>query len=375
MAGIYVHIPFCKKKCNYCNFFSLASEKFIIPYLGALRNEIKLQRDYLGSEIIETIYFGGGTPSLLSINQLYSILQDIFKYHNIANNCEITIEINPENINSQYLVELLKLGFNRLSIGIQSFFDDDLKYLDRNHNSEQVFNVINNSKMAGFTNLSIDLIYGIPTLTDDRWRFNIEKALELDIPHISAYCLTIENKTPLDLYIKQSKLKAPFEDLAIVHMELLMEFMKANNYIHYEISNFCKEGFFSKHNSNYWKQKKYLGLGPSAHSYNGISRQWNVSQITKYINSLNSNLLDFEFELISDYQRYNEYILTGLRTVWGIDTERVKNDFGKNLYIGLMNNIKKLLKSELIEMNGNNIKLTKKGILFADKIALDLFAD
>jgi len=375
MAGIYVHFPFCYKKCNYCNFYSLASQKNITPYVGALVKEITLQKNYLNNEIIESLYFGGGTPTLLTLNHLSLVLDEIFKNYNIATDCEITIEANPENLNNEYLVGLLNLGFNRLSVGVQSFFDDDLIYLDRNHSSTQIIKAIENSQKSGFKNISIDLIYGIPSLSNERWLTNIEKALEFDIPHISAYCLTIENKTPLELYIKKSKLQAPSEEVAIDQMEILMKVMQSNNYIHYEISNFCKEGNFSKHNSNYWKQKKYLGLGPSAHSFNGFSRQWNISQIAKYIETIDSNILNFEYENLTENQKFNENILTGIRTIWGIDAKKIKHDFGEVFFNKFKYNVDKLVKNKLVENEGSVFKLTKQGKLFADKVTLELFID
>lgn len=375
MAGFYIHVPFCSKKCNYCNFFSLASKKFIAPYIQAVKKEIYLQKNYLNNEIIESIYFGGGTPSLLTINDLSLLLEEVYKNHNLTPDCEITIEANPENLNKDYLKDLSKLGFNRLSIGVQSFFDDDLIYLDRIHNSKQAFTALENAKTSDFRNISIDLIYGIPTLTDEMWISNINKTLEFNIPHISAYCLTVENRTPLDFYIKNSKLPAPSEDAAIVQMEILIDLLQKNNYIHYEISNFCKKGFYSKHNSNYWKQKNYLGIGPSAHSYNGISRQWNISNISGYIDTLNNSKIEFEYELLTESQRYNEYILTSIRTIWGVDLKKIEKDFGISFLELFIKNSNKLIKEKLIEKVGNVYKLTKKGILFADKVALELFSD
>jgi oxygen-independent coproporphyrinogen-3 oxidase len=353
----------------------LASKKFIAPYIQAVKKEIYLQKNYLNNEIIESIYFGGGTPSLLTINDLSLLLEEVYKNHNLAPDCEITIEANPENLNKDYLKDLHKIGFNRLSIGIQSFFDDDLIYLDRIHNSKQAYTALENAKTSDFRNISIDLIYGIPTLTDEMWISNINKTLEFSISHISAYCLTVENRTPLDFYIKNSKLPEPSEDAAIVQMEILIDLLQKNNYIHYEISNFCKEGFFSKHNSNYWKQKNYLGLGPSAHSYNGISRQWNISNISGYIDALNKSKIEFEYELLTESQRYNEYILTSIRTIWGVDLDKIEKDFGINFLELFIKNSNKLIKDELIEKVGNIYKLTKKGILFADKVALELFSD
>jgi len=378
MAGIYIHFPFCKKKCNYCNFFSVVSSKYRNLFVDALLKEIILQKDYLENETIQTIYFGGGTPSLLNKNEINKIFDQLNKYFRIDKNAEITLEVNPDNLTQIYVNEIKYSPVNRISIGIQSFLNEELKYLGRIHDAEQSLNSLKYLQDEGFENISIDLIYGIPSEKNNHttnWEKNLETAFTSNIPHISAYSLTVEPNTILDSLINKGKYEPVDEHTSAEHFEILMKSMREHNYIHYEISNFCKEGFYSKHNSNYWLQKKYLGLGPSAHSYNKISRQWNIASISKYIDSLNNKTVPFEKEILSETTKYNEYILTSLRTIWGCDINFIKSNFDKIFYQLLLKESEKYFQNNFLFFKGNKIFLTDSGKLFADKISSDLFIE
>ena len=375
MAGIYLHIPFCTQKCHYCNFFSLASKKNTAAFVSAICNEIVLQKDYLQNEIISTIYFGGGTPSLLNNSDLKNIFENVFSTFKIEENAEITLEANPDDLKIDKIKELSDSPINRLSIGIQSFFDDDLQFLNRSHSSNQASEAIFNAHKQGLSNISIDLIYGIPTLTDKKWKENIKIAIDSGVQHISAYSLTVEANTAFDLFIKKGRIKAPEEEQAARQFEILMDTMNNQGFIHYEISNFCKEGFFSRHNSNYWKQQKYLGLGPSAHSFDLDSRQWNVANLQQYIQSINAGNIPFEKEILTASQKYNEYIMTGLRTIWGINLKEVKLKFGEEFLSYLNKNSRKYITDKTMELKENALILTEKGKFLADGIASDLFID
>jgi oxygen-independent coproporphyrinogen-3 oxidase len=375
MAGIYLHIPFCTQKCHYCNFFSLASKKNTAAFVSAICNEIVLQKDYLQNEIISTIYFGGGTPSLLNNSDLKNIFENVFSTFKIEENAEITLEANPDDLKIDKIKELSDSPINRLSIGIQSFFDDDLQFLNRSHSSNQASEAIFNAHKQGLSNISIDLIYGIPTLTDKKWKENIKIAIDSGVQHISAYSLTVEANTAFDLFIKKGRIKAPEEEQAARQFEILMDTMNNQGFIHYEISNFCKEGFFSRHNSNYWKQQKYLGLGPSAHSFDLDSRQWNVANLQQYIQSINAGNIPFEKEILTASQKYNEYIMTGLRTIWGVNLKEVKLKFGEEFLSYLNKNSQKYIADKTMELKENALILTEKGKFLADGIASDLFID
>jgi|AntAceMinimDraft_17_1070374.scaffolds.fasta_scaffold00901_3 oxygen-independent coproporphyrinogen-3 oxidase len=375
MAGIYIHIPFCKKKCNYCNFFSVTSLKNKPEFIDALLKEIEIQKNYLNKEIIKTIYFGGGTPSLLSQDEINKIIDKLYKYHTIDKDAEITLEANPDDLTKNKIKKLKNTPVNRLSIGVQSFFDYDLTFLGRIHNAKQSYNAIKYSQDAGFDNLNIDLIYSIPNLSNKNWKENLNISFSLQIPHISAYNLTIEEKTLLYILIKKSKIRPVSEQQSIEQYKILLKLMKKNNYIHYEISNFCKKDHFSKHNTNYWLHKKYLGLGPCAHSFNIISRQWNIANISKYMQSIQNKTITFEKEILSLNQQYNEYILTLLRTMWGCDIDFIKNTYGKKYYNNFLKESLQYIKNNPPQVNRikNTFFLTQNGKLFADKIASDLF--
>ena len=371
MAGIYIHIPFCKQKCNYCNFYSIVSLKYKDRFIKALLLEINSQKNYLKNKTVNTIYFGGGTPSILSIADINLIIKALNNTYKIATDTEITLEANPDNLTEKYLNDLKNYtDINRLSIGIQSFFNDDLKYLNRIHSSNQAQNSIENSLKLGFDNITIDLIYGIPTLNTDKWKENLKIFFDYNIPHLSAYSLTVEPKTALEVNIKKKKLQNIDELQSIAHFKILLEQSQNFNFINYEISNFAKKGFYSKHNSNYWLGKYYLGIGPSAHSYNKISRQWNVSNIKKYCET---NDKIEEIELLSKSQQFNEYVLTSIRTTWGCDTTYIKQNFGDKYYNHFINNtILPIAEKNIIKIN-NNYTLSNNGKLFADGIAAELF--
>ena len=375
MAGIYIHIPFCKRKCHYCNFFSVATLRWKDAFLAALAKEIALRRDYLGDEAVSTIYFGGGTPSLLKTAEIDPILHLIFQNYNVDDNAEITLEANPDDFTKERAGEWKHTRINRLSIGIQSFFDDDLFYLNRVHDGNQAFQAIESARNAGFGNITIDLIYGIPTLTEEKWKSNLEKFFSLGIPHLSAYSLTVEKKTPLDLLIRKGKYAPPEEQQSVRHFKMLLEFARRNNFVHYEISNFSREGFYSRHNSLYWLGGNYLGLGPSAHSYNGHSRQWNVSNIGQYIKLDDYGTVVEEREVLTMAQRYNEYILTSLRTVWGCDAVHISNAFGSEFRDYFLRNVVKYMDKKQLSSEGSKFYLTDEGKLFADGISADLFMD
>ncbi len=373
MAGIYVHIPYCKKACHYCNFHFSVSLKNKNDFIQALLKEILLQKNYMQEEQITTIYFGGGTPSLLEKEDLLQIFDQLHSSFNIAPQAEITLEANPDDITTSRLADWKKTGINRLSIGIQSFFEEDLTWMNRAHNAQQAKTCIALARQAGFYNLSIDLIYGTPGLTDEKWQENVAAALAFDIPHLSCYALTVEPGTALQKMIIQHKKEDVDAEKQARHFLLLMDWLQEAGYEHYEISNFAKPGYRSKHNSSYWAGKKYLGLGPSAHSFDGISRQWNIANNALYIQSLNRDNIPFEEETLTATQRLNEYIMTSLRTQEGLDLSYIEKTFGKKVGQQLQKNSQKIIEGQKLVYNESLLQLTREGKLFADGIAADLF--
>jgi len=373
MAGIYIHVPFCRQACHYCDFHFSTSLKNKAAFLTALNKEIKFQKEYLGNETISTIYFGGGTPSLLSKNEIVGIFDELNNYFTIDRDAEITLEANPDDLTKSKLKELKQTPVNRLSIGIQSFFDEDLKWMNRAHSSHEAITSVQSSQEIGFTNINVDLIYGLPTLSDERWIKNLQTVFELPVQHVSAYCLTVEPGTALAYSIKSGKTKNVNEDQSSDHFGILLYEMNKNGFIQYEISNFGKENFYSKHNSNYWLKKRYLGLGPSAHSYNGNSRRWNVANNNKYIQSIEKKQVYFEEETLSPQNNYNEYVMTSLRTIWGIDLNYIKNNFSDSFSLFFIREAKKHIDNNHLLQADNKFFLTAAGKLFADKIASDLF--
>ncbi len=373
MAGIYIHIPFCKQACHYCDFHFSTSLQNKDAFLIALKKEIVLQKAYLKSEKISTVYFGGGTPSLLSKNELNEIFDCLKNNFQIEEDAEITLEANPDDLTTEKIKDLKDTSVNRLSIGIQSFYDEDLKLMNRAHSAEESIKAVKLAQENGFDNITIDLIYGIPGLTDHRWRNNLQIAFALNVNHISAYCLTVEPKTVLANQVKKGLVKNVDEQQSSEQFEIMLEAMHQNDFVQYEISNFCRNGAFSKHNSNYWKKEIYLGLGPSAHSFNGSSRQWNVSNNVLYIQSIEKGVPNFEKEILSEAQRYNEYVMTSLRTIWGIDLKYVEQHFGKEYLDYCLKEVGEYIKSESVLAEENKLYLSDKGKLIADKIASDLF--
>jgi oxygen-independent coproporphyrinogen-3 oxidase len=374
MSGIYIHIPFCKQKCHYCNFFSVASNKYRAVFVEALLKEIDRQKDYLDDKTIQTIYFGGGTPSMLSAKEIGQILEKINTLYRVSSDVEITLEANPDDLGNDKLISLKnETAVNRLSMGVQSFFDDDLLYLNRVHDAKQAREAIERALKNKFDNLTIDLIYGIPTLSEEKWRRNLEIFLSYDLPHLSAYSLTVEPKTALSTLIQKKKMSPVDEEKAIQHFQILLEETNKNNYIHYEISNFAKQGYYSKHNSIYWLGGHYLGLGPSAHSFNGVSRQWNVSSMKQYIEAGTLGKTVFEKEVLTTDQQYDEYVMTSLRTSWGCDSEHILNVFGQKYFSHFKGGVQQFLLDGKIEKESSIYTLTNRGKLFADGIAAALF--
>ncbi len=374
MAGIYIHIPFCLQACHYCDFHFTTSLKNKAALLSAIEKEILLRKDYLSaSDNVSSVYFGGGTPSILSREELIRIFDVIYSNFNVLNDAEITLEANPEDLSKEKIKALKNTPINRFSIGIQSFFEGDLKFMNRAHTAQKAISSVKIAQDAGFENISIDLIYGTPTLNDEQWKINLQTAFELDVKHISSYCLTVEEKTPLHQFILSGKAKQVDEEKSAAHFEILLKAMSENGYTHYEISNFCKENYYSRHNSSYWLKKKYLGIGPSAHSYNGLSRQWNIKNNGLYTKAVEENKLNFEIENLSIAQNYNEYVMTGLRTMWGINLATIEKDYGKIFLEHCRKEAKTYIDSSLIEEKNKQYFITQKGKLMADKIASDLF--
>jgi oxygen-independent coproporphyrinogen-3 oxidase len=387
MSGIYIHIPFCKQACHYCDFHFSTSMKKRNEMVLALAKEIRMRKSELldcarsdKDEVVETIYFGGGTPSVLEIADLRFLIEEVYKNYSVSKNPEITLEANPDDLTTlcvraqsrTIFEEYRSIGINRLSIGIQSFFEDDLKLMNRAHNSAEAKKCLEEA-IKYFNNISVDLIYGIPGMSNEKWKQNIETALSFGIPHISSYALTVEPKTALNTLIKTGKIAKPDDDLAQEHFQILVETLAKNGFIHYELSNFGKENYFSKNNSAYWLGKKYIGIGPSAHSYDGISRSWNVSNNALYLKSLADNKLPTEIEILSKTDRYNEYIMTGLRTIWGVSLDRIEQEFGNEYLDYLIKQAQKFINDELLYIENTILKPTPEGKFLTDGIASDLF--
>jgi oxygen-independent coproporphyrinogen-3 oxidase len=338
----------------------------------AIAKELQMRKSEFENEIIETIYFGGGTPSRLQIADLRLQIDTIYKNYKVAQNPEITLEANPDDLSEEYLIELLKIGINRLSIGIQSFFEDDLVMMNRAHNSAEAKKCLEEATQY-FDNISLDLIYGIPGMSNEKWKQNIETALSFGIPHISSYALTVEPKTALSKLIQTGKIAKPNDESAQEHFAILVETLEENDFIHYELSNFGKENYFSKNNSAYWLGKKYIGIGPSAHSYDGVSRSWNVSNNSLYLKSIQEDKLPNEIEILSVSDRYNEYIMMGLRTIWGVSLNRIETEFGTEYLDYLHKQALKFISDDLLFIDNGILKPTPKGKFLTDGIASDLF--
>ena len=376
MSGIYIHIPFCKQACHYCDFHFSTSMKKKEEMVLALAKELQLRKNELHQEleldVIDTIYFGGGTPSVLRVDEIRFLIDTVRQYYSVATHPEITLEANPDDLSEENLKAFAEIGINRLSIGIQSFFEDDLQLMNRAHNSVEAEKCLELATRY-FENISLDLIYGIPGMTNEKWLHNIETALSFGIPHISSYALTVEPKTALHKLIQTGKVASPNDEVAHAHFLILVETLEANGFVHYELSNFGKENYFSRNNSAYWLGKKYLGIGPSAHSYDGDSRSWNIANNALYLKALQNGELPKEVEKLTTKDRYNEYVMTGLRTIWGVSLVRIEQEFGLEYLNYLKQQSHKFVVDGLLSITDDIIKPTLKGKFLTDGIASDLF--
>lgn len=372
MAGIYIHIPFCKQACHYCDFHFSTSMGKKDTMILALQKELILRKDEFKDELVETIYFGGGTPSLLSTEEINSIIHEVYANYQVVDNPEITLEANPDDLYEEKILQLAESPINRLSIGIQSFFEEDLKMMNRAHSAKEATESLAIATLH-FDNISIDLIYGIPGMTNERWTENIAKALSYNVPHISSYALTVEPKTALANFIKKGIIENVDDAVAQEHFNILIAKMEEADFESYEISNFGKPGYFSKNNTAYWQQKKYIGIGPSAHSFDGVKRGWNINNNPKYIKSIENNELPSEIEVLSKTDQYNEYVMTGLRTIWGVSLIRIKEEFGERYYNYILKQANKYFEEQLLLLDDDILLATKKGRFLADGIAAHLF--
>lgn len=372
MAGIYIHIPFCKKACTYCNFHFSTNLKLKDSLIDCLVKELILQKNYLNSEQIETVYFGGGTPSLLSGSEINILLQTITE--NFPSDLkEVTLEANPDDLSFEKLDEFKSVGITRFSLGVQSFFNHHLIWMNRTHSAEDAKACIENIRKVGFESLSIDLIYGLPIMSNEEWEENIFTAIQFNIPHLSCYALTVEKKTALSSLIDKKKYSLPDEVLTLNQFTMLVAHTSAHHYEHYEISNFAKENYYALHNSNYWNGKKYLGIGPSAHSFNGVSRRWNISNNALYCKSLEKNIIPYEEEILTQTQQANEMIMLSLRTKWGLNLERFENKFGAEKLSLLQQEIKKEKIKDTIEITDTILKIKPENKFLSDGIISNLF--
>ena len=373
MAGIYIHIPFCLQACNYCDFHFSTSLKTKDKIISSIINELILRKNYLKNDIIKTIYFGGGTPSILESSELAKILECVFKLYNISPDPEVTIESNPNDLNKKKIKNLISLGINRLSLGGQSFHDSQLKSLNRTHSSFDVEKSIKTAQELGINNINLDLIYGLPKLSVKDWEVDLNKAISLNVTHLSCYCLTIEKGTVFFNRLKKGILKVISDKQKTEQFLLMRKILTNENYIHYEISNFCKQNYRSKHNSSYWNFQKYLGVGPSAHSFNGKTRQWNISNNSKYINSIKNNEVFYEEEVLTRNNIINEFILTSLRKMEGISNKKLKEITSQKEYTNIKLQINDLVNRSLVSEKNDFYALTEQGMILCDKITSDLF--
>lgn len=372
MAGLYIHIPFCTKRCLYCDFFSNTEMKYKESYLSAVISELELRKDYLEGEPVETIYFGGGTPSQLQAKDFSRIFDAIHRLFDVSPCAEITLEANPDDMTPEYVAGLQTLPFNRISMGVQSFKEEDLRFLNRRHSREQALQAVDLCKKNGLNNISIDLIYGLPGQTLEEWKHNLDTVIRLDIPHISAYHLIYEEGTALYKLKEAGKITPVDEDLSVALFSSLIDQLTANGYLHYEISNFGRPGMLSRHNSSYWIGKKYLGIGPSAHSYNGQNRQWNISSLPGYLQAISKGIPDVEIENLKINTRYNDFIITGLRTMWGIKFNEIQEQFGKDKLNYCQKQAVPYLKQGLLVEKNDTLTLSRNGIFISDSIMSDL---
>lgn len=372
MAGIYIHIPFCKRRCIYCDFFSTTQSEKKSAYVRALCRELEMRRDYVEGEEIGTIYLGGGTPSQLTEEELKAIFSSIYHIYKVKEDAEITLEANPDDLTPEYVAMLRQLPVNRISMGIQTFQEETLKLLHRRHTAVQAIEAFRRCREAGFRNISIDMMYGLPGETLETWKEDLRQAINLRPEHISAYHLIYEEDTALWKLREQHQVEEADEDLSVSLFETLIDRLKEAGYQHYEISNFCLSGMHSRHNSSYWTGKKYLGCGPSAHSFNGVSRQWNVASLEGYIKGVEEGVLDYEVEELDLYTRYNDFVLTSIRTAWGMPLSKLRSEFGEDLYRYCMRMAKPHVDQGVLENREGVLRLTRKGIFVSDGIMSDL---
>ena len=372
MAGLYIHIPFCAKRCLYCDFFSNTDMKFKEPYVSAVIREMQLRQEYIGEEPLDTIYFGGGTPSQLQQADFERIFKAIDCLFNISSCKEITLEANPDDMTPEYVASLRNLPFNRVSMGVQSFKEKDLHFLNRRHDREQALRAVGLCKENGIQNISIDLIYGLPGQTLEEWQENLNDAIHLEIPHISAYHLIYEEGTALYKLMEAGKVAPIEEELSVTLFSTLINRLAEAGYLHYEISNFARPGYFSQHNSSYWTGKKYIGIGPSAHSYDGESRQWNISSLPPYLEGIRTGIPNIEIEKLDINTKYNDFIITGLRTMWGIRTSDIREQFGEEKQAYLERQAATYLHQGLLIYENDTLTLSKEGIFISDGIMSDL---
>ena len=372
MAGIYLHIPFCKRRCLYCDFYSTTRYEMKHRYTAALCKELELRKSYIDGEPIETIYWGGGTPSQLSREDFEQVFETIHHIYKVSSDAEITIEANPDDLNDEYVSMLRTLPFNRLSMGIQTFNDESLSLLHRRHTAQQAIEAFRRCRDAGFNNISIDLMYGLPNETEQTWAYDLEQAIEMRPEHISAYHLIYEEGTPLWKLREQHRVEEADEDLSVRLFTMLIHRLKEAGYQHYEISNFSLPGLHSRHNSSYWVGKKYLGCGASAHSFDGHSRQWNVASIDRYIDAAENGTLDFEIEELDQATRYNDFVITAIRTCWGMSLDKLKTDFGARLYDYCLRMARPHIEQGTLQITDGTLRLTEQGIFVSDGIMSDM---
>jgi len=373
MAGIYFHIPFCKTHCHYCDFHTSCRLADLPDVMDAEFKELEMRKDYLGSELIDTVYLGGGTPSLLDLHYLSEIRNQVHSLYQVSSDAEWTLEANPDDLEQKYLFDLQKAGFNRISIGTQSFDENILSYLNRRHNAQQSVRSVILAREAGFQNISVDLIYGIPGLSKEAWERSVDMVIDLNVEHLSAYHLTYHEGTVLYQRLRDGKLREVPDEISLEQYHYLIHALKDAGYEHYEVSNFAKPGYFSRHNSAYWRERKYLGIGPSAHSYDGVSRQWNIRSNQQYVSLINSGKMYYDKENLSEIDRYNDYIITSLRTIWGIDQRRIFENYSKQLTEHFQAALKKYQKTDFLYEENFVIRLSEEGIFVSDRIIEDFF--
>ena len=372
MAGIYIHIPFCKRRCIYCDFFSTTQSEKKPTYIHALCQELEMRKNYLGGEEIETIYLGGGTPSQLTEKELNKIFTSLYNIYKVKEDAEITLEANPDDLTPEYVSMLRRLPINRISLGIQTFQEETLKLLHRRHTARQAIEAFQRCREAGFRNISIDLMYGLPGETLDTWKEDLQQAIALHPEHISAYHLIYEEGTALWKLRDEHQVEEADEDLSVTLFKNLIDELKQAGYQHYEISNFCLPGLHSRHNSSYWTGKKYLGCGPSAHSFNGSSRQWNIASLDNYLKGIASGKPNYEIEELDLYTRYNDFVITSIRTCWGMSLSRLRSEYSEELYRYCLRMAKSHLEQGVLEIEEDTLRLTQEGIFISDGIMSDL---